>query len=421
MTPQQKKLREVAERLDAIETRSAEIFSGEIEAEQDKELKALAGEKKTLLERRSAIAALIEADDNAARIAGGEAVTDGEGRERAELRSKSLLGRYLAAAVSGQRLEGPEAEFRAAAGAHDGIPIDLFEGDRKPEVEHRADAPSVQPSANIGVNLGRIAPAIFANSILPSLGVEMPVVPSGSYGQPRITTSLTAGPEAKGDARESSAAVIGVAATTPHRISGRLTLQVEDLMGSGLSDMESALRQNLQMVMADALDSQGLTGAGTGDTLKGLHTSVTADTTATNTVGYGSAVQEIASNVDGVWARGKGDLHLAVNTTAYGKFAALWRGNNADFSLADHLSHWLGGFMVHSRMPGTTTADALLVRRGQMGIRLAVCPVWARSLMIDDMFSDAARGRKHVTVHTILGDVLIAQPDAYKRLSFKTD
>ena len=351
---------------------------------------------------------------------------DAEDRERRALASRSLVGRYLLSAVGGQRLDGAELEYRAACGVADGIPFALFDdaplADRR--TEERADAATTQPASGIPINPAMIAPAVFANALVPRLGVEMPMVPSGSYGQPRISASLTAGAQAKGGAQESTAATIAMATTDPHRISGRLTLRIEDLYGSGLPDMEASLRQNLTMVMSAAVDSAALTGSGASNAITGLHTRVTADTAATAVVDYESGVESIAALVDGVWARSKRDLQLVVNQSAYAKFSALWRGANADTSLADHFEAMLAGFEVHSRMPANDAtdknADALVVRRGQTGIRLAVLPVWANSLMIDDPYTDSASGLRHVTVHTILGDVLMAQPDAYKRVSFKT-
>ena len=347
-----------------------------------------------------------------------------EQRERNQLRDRASFGRYLLAAVSGRQIDGAEAEFRAACGLADGIPLDLFQwpAERR-QAEQRADAPTPAPQ-NVAQNLAMIAPAVFAASIIPSLRVEMPIVPSGTYGQPRIATSLTAGPEGKGDARESTAATIDIGGTAPHRITGRLSLRVEDLYGSGLEDMEASLRQNLTLAMSAALDAQGLAGDGTGNNVTGLLKRIDAATPATAVVSYESAVETLAGLVDGIWARSKMDLGLTVNTSAYGKFNALWRGENADVSLADNLARMLGSFGVHSRMPANDAqnkrADALVVRRGQSGIRLAVMPIWNRALMIDDQYTDSAAGIRHLTIHSIVGDVLLAQPDAYKRVSFKT-
>ena len=63
--------------------------------------------------------------------------------------------------------------------------------------EHRADVATDAPGT-VGVNLDRIRPAVFSQSVLPRLGVEMPRVESGTYASATISTSLTAGSQAKG-------------------------------------------------------------------------------------------------------------------------------------------------------------------------------------------------------------------------------
>ena len=64
-------------------------------------------------------------------------------------------------------------------------------------------------------------------------------------------------------------------------------------------------------------------------------------------------------------------------------------------------------------------ADSIVHRRGRPGLRTAVHPVWA-SLQIDDIYSDSASATRHISTHVLVGDrVLIVQPDAYARASFK--
>ena len=47
-------------------------------------------------------------------------------------------------------------------------------------LETRADTVTGTPST-VGVNLDRIRPAVFAKSIAPMLGIEMPRVESGTF------------------------------------------------------------------------------------------------------------------------------------------------------------------------------------------------------------------------------------------------
>ena len=71
----------------------------------------------------------------------------------------------------------------------------LFESDRPPET--RAVTPA--PNTGTGVTVAPIQPFVFAPSIAPRLGIDMPTVPSGGYSEMTITTALPAAPKAKGD------------------------------------------------------------------------------------------------------------------------------------------------------------------------------------------------------------------------------
>ena len=144
----------------------------------------------------------IEVETRAAIVAEGDAevrdlttAPDAEMRERLELRGRANLTEYIRAALSGRMVSGAEAELQAAAKIqHGGIPLELWDTARP--VEHRADSPTGAVSTP-GVNLDRIRPFVFANSIAPRLGIEMPRVESGTYVSATITTALTAGAKAK--------------------------------------------------------------------------------------------------------------------------------------------------------------------------------------------------------------------------------
>ena len=77
-------------------------------------------------------------------------------------------------------------------------------------------------------------------------------------------------------------------------------------------------------------------------------------------------------------------------------------------------------------MPATATniAQAIRYRTGTRGLggvnagRAAVCPVWSQ-VAIDDIYSDSASGTRHVTLHHLVGDVIVEQADAYAQTAFK--
>ena len=112
----------------------------------------------------------------------------------------------------------------------------------------------------VGVNLDRIRPRVFANSIAPRLGIDMPRVMSGTYASATITTSQGASPKAKSAAIAATAGALTVTTATPKRISARLELSIEDIAAVGQENFESILRENLSLALSDALDNQIVNG-----------------------------------------------------------------------------------------------------------------------------------------------------------------
>ena len=49
---------------------------------------------------------------------------------------------------------------------------------------------------------------------------------------------------------------------------------------------------------------------------------------------------------------------------------------------------------------------------GAGAMRTAVCPHWGE-IGIDDIYSGSAKGERYFTLHVLLGDVILVQPDAY--------
>lgn len=349
---------------------------------------------------------------------------DAETRERLELRSKCTVTRFVEAAIKGRLVNGAEAEYMAAE-AVDGIPLSMFDPDPRETREVRADANTAAPGT-VGVNLQPIRPAIFAASIAPRLGIDMPRVASGTYAEARIDTSLTAGAKAKDGAAESTAATFAVSSATPKRVSGRLGIRIEDIAGVGASNFEAALRANLQLVMSDELDKQAITGDASGANLSGLFKALT-DATDPNTVAkFDDFLGTFAGGVDGLWASTLKDVAIVCGPATYQLSAKAFRdvggntGHRGDISFADYAMQHTGGWWTNKRMPAAASniQKGILHRKGRMGIRTAVCPHWG-ALSIDDVYSGSASGTRYVTFHVLLGDVLVIQPGGYAEVAFK--
>ena len=348
---------------------------------------------------------------------------DPEVRERMELRGRASFGRYLVAALTSQQIAGAEAEYQAACKVP-GIPLDLFEQDR-PEI--RVDAASGVPATGTGTTVAPVQPFVFSQSIAPILGIDMPSVGSGSYSEMTISTALTATAKNKATAQESTAAVLTPATAKPRSIRGRLTLNLEDVAAIGQANFESALRQNAQAVVSDALDTQVISGNGTAPNLDGLINQLTDPTDPTAVAAFDDFVAAFADSIDGLWAGTPREIGIVANVDAFKLSAKTFRDGSGgqsragDMAFSDYAKAHYGAWFTNKRMPATasTIARGIVYRMGRLGIRTACLPTWG-SIAVDDIYSDAQSGQRHFTLNILVGDkVLLVQPDAYDLVEFK--
>ena len=372
--------------------------------------------------RAATIAVEQEADEH--RETTVAAQPDAERRERIELRSKARLGEFLAARLQGREVSGAEAELRAAAGVT-GIPLELWDA-AAPDAETRAVTAA---PGTVGVNLDSIRPAVFANSIAPRLGIEMPRVMSGTYASATIATSQAAAAKTKGDAAVATAGAFTVATATPKRISARLELTLEDIAAVGQDNFESALRENLSLALSDALDDQAINGDGTAPNLAGIFMRLADATDPTAVADFDAFAAAHASGIDGLWADGLKDVAIVCGPDTMELSARTFQSAmnyKGELSAAAYAMANTGGWWCNKRMPDpvTTIQQAILYRKGRsmMGgagaMRTAVCPHW-NEVSIDDIYSGSAKAERAFTMHVLLGDVIIVQADAYGQVSYK--
>ncbi len=271
---------------------------------------------------------------------------------------------------------------------------------------------------------------IYARSVIPRLGIAMPRVESGTWGTLTISTGLTAGTQAPGGAQRSTAAAFNVQTTTPHRVSARLSVRLEDIATIGVGNFESSLRQNLMLAMRDRLDLLGLTGDGTGANPNGLLTQLTDPTDPTTVIDWNGFTAAVSDGIDGgPWAETMMAVRILCNPETQRLAVRTFKdgtGFGGEMTAAAYLRTNSAGFFSSRRMPDSASniAQAIRARMGTTGLdevnamRLATCPVW-NEVSIDDIYSDSASATRHFTMHSLIGDVLIEQPDAYEQIAFK--
>ena len=432
MTEAQKRLRDLREKQSKQRQRMAEIsLLDELTDELRSELDTIeTGTPDLERQLRAATTALeTEESESETRAANGP---DAEQRERIELRSKASLTSFLRAALSGRQVDGPEAELRAAAGISDGVPLELW--DTPQTEEQRADA-ATQAPGTVGVNLDRIRPAVFANSIATRLGIEMPRVESGTYASATISTSLSAAAKAKGADADATAAAFTVTSVTPKRISARLSIQIEDVASVGSANFESILRENLALILSDTLDNEAVNGTFDDAAnppnlgLVGMFARLTDPTAPTAVADFDAYAAATAGGVDGLWASTIKDVAIVCGPETYRHASRVFQSAasfKGEMSAAAYAMANTGGLWTNKRMPDSAgdVQQAILYRKGRstMGgagaMRTAVCPHW-NMVSIDDIYSGSASGTRHFTMHVLLGDVVLVQPAAYEQISFQ--
>ena len=360
------------ERLNAISRLTGEDLTAEIRAEAE----TLQGEyADTNLQLRAALAA--EPDPETRDV--GD--VDPETRERIELRGRSRVGAFLLGALQGRMVSGAEAEYAAAVNAPAGeIPMDLWESDRP--VERAATA---APGTGTGVTVAPVQPFVFAPSIAPRLGIDMPSVMSGGYSEMTISTKLPAGPIAKGsDAADTAGALTAVTAN-PRRVSARMTVTLEDVAAIGQANFESALRQNVSMALSDAYDNQAINGpGGASPNIDGLINQLTNPTDPTAVAAFDAFVASFADSIDGLWASTPREVSIVANVDAYKLSAKTFRDGTGgqsragDVAFSDYAKAHYGGWWTNKRMPATASniARGIVFRTGRMGLRTACHPTW---------------------------------------------
>ncbi len=425
MTHTQKRLRELRDRQSRERGRMAELaIADDLTDETRSELDGIeAGTADLERQIRAAQIAVDAEGDGETRTA----APDTEMRERIELRSSASLTEFLVARMQGRAVTGAEAELQAAAGVQ-GIPLELW--DVPVTAEQRA---ATESPATTGINLDAIRPAVFANSIAPRLGIEMPRVMSGTYASATIATSTAAAALDKGGVADATAATFTVTAVVPKRISARLSLQIEDIAAVGQANFESILRENLALVLSDELDEQVITGNGTAPNLTGILERLSAPTAPGAAVAvFDDFVGRFTEGIDGLWANTMKEVAIVVGPDTYKVAAKAFRdgtggnANRGEISLADYAMANFGGFWTNKRMPAPASniQAGILYRKGRNmaggagAMRTAVCPHW-NEVSIDDIYSGSASGTRHFTMHVLLGDVILVQPDAYAETAFR--
>ena len=396
-----------------------QLVEGNLDDAQRESQKEMMLELRDCGGRIEAAKALEDLEANAETRPNGGPVDEAE-RKEWELRSSTSLLGYFMPLISGRAPSGAEREYQQHRGLDTNeIPLDVLDdGDWR----ERTDVVTASPGTK-GINLAPIVPKIFANSVASKLGITMPSVGSGTYSTATVDTSLTAGTFAPGGEAMATALTFTQTNASPKRIAGRLAIRPETVAEVGQANFEPVVRANLGMVMSEQLDLQLLSGAGAGNDLIGIFERLTDPTTTPSAVAdfdYFAGIH--AGGVDGVFAETIRQVAVLVGVDTMQlagqvfQSAASYKGET---SAASYAQANTGGFAASARMPDavSTVQEAILYRSGQ-GMTTALAPQWA-SLSIDDVYTGSSSGERYLSLHVLVGDVILTQPGAYAQVRFK--
>ena len=362
--------------------------------EQQAELERLTAEVTKLEpEYRAAVAAEPDPEERT------EKPGDPETRERAEIRSRTGVGDFLAAAAGGRAVEGAAAEYAASLGlpTFQRLPLALFP-EAEPETRAVTPGPAVEGPVQTHV------PYVFERTAAAALGIQMPTHGPGQVQIPRVTTAPPADAVEKDGSAPNTAAAVALDNQTPKRVSGQFEVRVEDL--AVYPPLESVLMESIQGSLSNELDEQTFNGANAGGDLNGLF-SQAADVAAAGAVEtYGTGVARFAALVDGRHAYGLGDVRAVIGPATYAKFMELYQANG-DIPLADYLMEKLGAFRVSDRMPDAAgNAQKGIVTLSASGAPIRI-HVWSALEVVRDPYTKAREGGVVLTATALVSDVYI--------------
>ena len=323
-----------------------------------------------------------------------------EGRELRGLVDGASVGRIMASTIEHRATSGAEAELQAALGLNaNDVPLALL----------RTRAVTPAPS-NVGTDQQPIIPMVFPDSVAAFLGVDMPVVGVGEAVFPVLTAGAVPQTPAENTATNPTddTGAFDAEVLKPSRLQTSLLYSREDR--ARFAGMDSALRENLSMALADGLDKQivaGTNGLLTGTNL--ANNNVNAVTT------YALYREQFAyGRVDGKYAVATGDLRVVMGSATFVHAASQYRGNNDNTDALMALGAAGIPVRVSAHVPAVASSKQNAIVR--LGMRHdATAAVWEGVSLIPDEITKAAEGQIRVTAVMMFAVQVLRQAGFHKQ------
>ena len=429
MTEAQTRLRELKARQSKERGRMAELATAaELTDETRAELDGIETGTPDLERQLRAATTAVETEEAEQRAEGADAKKpdgDVETRERAELRAKISLARYVGSAAEDQLLDGAEAEYNAALGIVQGrqgtrFPLDLL----APPVEQRATTDTDTTTIP-----RRWLDRLFAGTAAETVGITLESVPAGVASYPVTTAGASAAQRQRStDAAADAAWTIGVTEMKPKRNAVRLVFSIED--AARIPGLESALTRDLRMALTEGVDRAvflgDATASGADADITGLTTAAITETTITqaNKIKGPETLAAFTGLVDGIHANSLSDLMVVTSIGAW----RLWENTIINTATATNNQtlaaflrvagmSWMSRGEIDDNTANNDFGAFVGLGRGIEGAGVAA--VWEAGELIRDPYSGAAKGEVAITL-CYLWDFALPRVANFKRIKFVT-
>ena len=336
-----------------------------------------------------------------------ERTEDAQSKERDAILAKSSIVPFITEAMGDTKLDGAEAECRAAILGDDAragtVPLDMLlpVTSGEPDIEVRVDAATpVAAEALADGSQAPVLPRVFANSIAARLGVSMPSVPAGDAVYPIMTGGTTAKMAADAARVDAAAGAFTGHSLEPVRLSAAYLFNLRQTLQ--LRNFEAVLRRDLAAVMSDQMDNQIINGDGRGANVTGFLAELPASAVPNAVTTWQQFVTYFLNAVDGLNAYNLMDLRAVVGSQTFRYGSLLYRAapqdNGPSESAYDYIMRKAGGVSVSSRIPANTAkGETNIMALTSYPGRNAVAPVWRGMELIRDPYTLAGEGQVRLT------------------------
>ena len=332
-----------------------------------------------------------------------------------DLTQRVELRNYLTAYSQGVPVRGAEAELNQGMGLDSMTQVPLQALAPKP-LEQRTDDPTNLTIADWGKNVQAITPRIFEQTDAGFLGIAMPAVPAGTASYPVMTAGTSGSMQAANAAVEADTATFSVENVTPSRLSARYIINMEGVAAFGTA-LESTLRNDLRMVMGDALDEQLINGNGTSPNISGVLNELTDPSNPAAEANFTAYRNTATNNLDGKAAGSESAIRVLVGLKTWQH--ARTKMNSQETMDGIQAAMALGAqWRLSARIPD-------VVAKRQDGILTwmptdAVAPVWNALAIIRDPYTGAAKAQTALTAHMLFG-FTFKRKDNWKQIRFQVE